>query len=322
MKKVETIKTLNSEAHALIALINNWYSAQNAPPREKQSIEQARELTRRLAQLRWRSGALEMASIEDIDLCTRSGPRRARVFRPMFETAQFTFVYVHGGGYVVGGIEDFDPECRRFANALGCNVIALSYRLAPEDPWPAGIEDVEDAIFEIYQNKIPNLKSAIILAGASAGAGISAAVCRRFLDAKITPIKLLVLLSPWLDMTLTQPSTSLYAEGFQLNLSMLQSFCRQYIPIEIANIHPELSAARNSVSKDWPETILFAAECDPLADDAALFSRRLSEAGVRHHLHFAKGMQHGCHGWWEHIPSLRSDLEWLDKTILQNALSN
>ena len=312
---------LHDEARAVITLIEEWYRSQSAPPRKDQTINQARVLMKRLAPLRWSGQAKIMASVNDVMLEARSGLHRARVYRPEKEFQPFTLIYVHGGGYVVGGIDEFDPECRRFASSLGCNVVALSYRLAPEHPWPAAVDDVEDAVLQVSRQAIPNLKGPIVLAGASAGAGLAVAVCRRLVKKSACPVRLLVLLSPWLDMTLTQPSTQLYATGHQLDLEMLTGFCKQYIPDTITKHHPELSPARNPIPNPWPETVLFAAECDPLADDTALFARRLCEANVPHHIRYARGMPHGCHGWWDHIPALNSDIEWLDKTIIQHAVS-
>jgi acetyl esterase len=303
------------EAEALARLVAAWQQEQGVPPRQQQSLAQTRDLLRRMAPLRWRNAPIEMASVEDVILPTRAGPRLARVYHPQNSTGQFTLVYIHGGGYVVGGVEEFDPECRRFAKALGCDVVSITYRLAPEHPWPAGINDGEDALAAIVGGAIPRLNGPIVLVGMSAGAGLAAAICRRSVLAGASPLRLLVLLSPWLDMTMTLPSAELYATGYQLERDMMLECCGYYIPSNVPATHPELSAARNPVPPGWPETILFAAACDPLADDAALFARRLAEAEVPHHLRFAAGMQHGCHGWWEHLPALKPDLDWFDAAV-------
>lgn len=306
---------VHPEARAVMALIAAWQDEQGAPPRAQQGIALSRELMRRMAPLRRRGPIQEMARVEDVMLPARGGARRARVYRPGAGAGPFTFVYVHGGGYVVGGIDESDAECRRFATALGCDVVSLSYRLAPEHPWPAGVDDGEDALTAVAAGAIPRLGRPIVLAGVSAGAGIAAAVTRRLVAAGTSTVRLLVLLSPWLDMTMTLPATYLYATGHQLEREPLLGFCRHYIPDGVPDTHPELSPARHPVPAGFPETILFAAECDPLADDAALFARRMTEAGIPHHARFVPGMLHGFHGWWDHMPALKPDLDWLDGTI-------
>jgi acetyl esterase len=149
----------------------------------------------------------------------------------------------------------------------------------------------------------------------SAGAGLVAAVTRRFVEAGRPLVGTLALLSPWLDMTLTSPSTYLFATGHQLERPSLLGFCRDYIPSGVADAHPELSPARHPVPGGWPRTLILAAGCDPLSDDAALFARRLDEAGVSHRTRFVPGMLHGFHGWWQRMPAIASDLAWLDEGL-------
>lgn len=311
--------SIHPQAQAVMTMIAEWQRQQGAPPRTQQTLEQSRELMRRMAPLRRRGPVQEMASVEDIALPARGGPRRARVYRPAATAGAFTLVYVHGGGYVVGGIDESDAECRRFATALGCDVVSISYRLAPEHPWPAGVDDGEDALRAILAGTLPGLAGPVVLAGVSAGAGLAAAMVRRTLVDGVSPVRLLVLMSPWLDMTLTSPSTQLYATGYILESESLAGFCRAYCPAGDALGDPELSPARHAVPAGWPETILFAAERDPLADDAALFARRLAESGTRHHVRFVSGMLHGFHGWWDHIPAIAPDIAWLDGLIRERA---
>jgi acetyl esterase len=194
-------------------------------------------------------------------------------------------------------------------------VVSISYRLAPEHPWPAGVDDGEDALRAVAEGAIPGLGGPLALAGVSAGAGLAAAMTRRLLAEGPSPVRLLVLMSPWLDMTMTLPATRIYATGHQLERESLVGFCRAYIPDGVSDDHPELSAAQSPVPPGWPETVLFAAERDPLADDAALFARRLSEAGVAHHVRFVPGMLHGFHGWWDHMPAIGADIAWLDDLV-------
>ncbi|MHB2167422.1 alpha/beta hydrolase fold domain-containing protein [Alsobacter sp. R-9] len=306
---------IHPEARALMAMIAAWQETQGLPPRAEQTLALQRDVGRRMAAIRRRGPVEPMAAIEELALPTRGGPRRARLYRPPGGPGRFTLVYIHGGGYVVGGIDDTEHECRRLAASLGVDVVAISYRLAPEHPWPAGFDDAEDAVRALASGAIPGLAPRFVLAGVSAGAGLAAAATRRLVTAGESPVALLVLMSPWLDMTMTLPATELFARGYMLERDSLVGFCRVTIPPDVAADHPELSAARHPVPAGWPPTMLFAAECDPLVDDTALFARRLAEAGVEHDVRFVPGMLHGFHGWWDHLPAIAPDIAWLDATI-------
>lgn len=306
---------IHPQARAVMAMIAAWQQEQGVPPRTQQGLALSRELMLRMAPLRRRGPVQEMASVEDVQLPARGGPRRARVYRAAGRPAPFTLVYVHGGGYVVGGIDESDAECRRFATSLGCDVVSISYRLAPEHPWPAGVDDGEDMLRAVAGGAIAGLQGPLALAGVSAGAGLAAAMTRRLLADGPSPVRLLVLMSPWLDMTLSLPATHIHATGHQLERESLVGFSQAYIPQGVPDDHPELSPARHPVPAGWPETVLFAAERDPLADDAALFARRLSEAGTAYHVRIVPGMLHGFHGWWDHMPAIEADIAWLDRIV-------
>lgn len=308
--------SLHPEARALMARLATWQRENAVPPRAEQTVAQQRHYGRLTGELRAADGLPAVAESRELTLPTRSGPRRARLIRPLVQEGLPTLVYVHGGGYVVGSIDETELEARRFALATGSNVVQVSYRLAPEDPWPAGVDDLVDALAAIRDGAVEGIDGArVTLAGVSAGAGLAAAATRRLVLQVDHSIGQLVLLSPWLDMTMTSPSGEIFASGYQLERQSLLAFCRDYIPEGTDPGHPELSAARHPVPQGWPRTILFAAGCDPLVDDAALFARRLDEAGVRHVIRVVPGMLHGFHGWFQRLPSLVPDLAWLDEEI-------
>jgi acetyl esterase len=306
---------LHSQARALLSHIADWSQRTGVPPREAQSLADSRAVFESMSALRLTGPAPEVASITDATLPTRGGMLRARVIRPGGSRLP-TLIYLHGGGYVVGSVVATESEARRFAAAVPANVVSISYRLAPEHPWPAAVDDVEDAVLAIAGGAVPDLAvGALALVGSSAGAGAAAAATRRLLKRDTAPIGLLVLLSPWLDLTLTSPSTSLFGTGYLLERTVLEGYCGHYVPPGLGRDHPELSPARHPVPAGWPRTLVFGAASDPLADDAALFTRRLAEAGVRHSSRIVPGMPHGFNGWWQHLPVLRPELDGLDAAI-------
>lgn len=307
---------LHPETQAFMDRLAAWQAENAVPPRVEQTVQESHHWHRRTALLRPRETQPVMASEEDITLPTRAGLRRARVYWPHAPGPLPTLVYVHGGGYVVGGIEETEAETRRFAAGVPANVVSVSYRLAPEHPWPAGVDDVEDMVLAVAGGAVEGLRSGLLaLAGVSAGAGLAAAAARRLAERGASPIGLLVLLSPWLDMTLTSPASRIFGRGYQLEREPLMEFCNHYVPGGMSFDHPELSPALHPTRAQFPRTILFAAQCDPLADDAALFARRLAEAGVPHDCRHVPGMLHGFHGWYGLLPSIRHELAWLDGRI-------
>ena len=140
---------VHPEAQALMARLVAFQQEHSIPPRAEQSVEQQRHYSRMNAILRQPETETRLASVEDVMLDTRAGPRRARVYRPLASGPLPTLVYVHGGGYILGGIEETEAETRRFAASIPANVVSLSYRLAPEHPWPAAVDDVEDQVSAI-----------------------------------------------------------------------------------------------------------------------------------------------------------------------------
>jgi len=223
-------------------------------------------------------------------------------------------VFFHGGGFVFGDLDIYDAACTDIALGLDLPLLSIDYRLAPEHPWPAAIEDVVDVVRLIAGGGLGKAPRRIALMGVSAGAGLAAAATRRLAASGDNPVELLALLSPWLDLTLSSPSATLYGTGFFQELSQLADFADAYAPAGADRAHPEMSPARHPVTPGWPRTILLAAELDPLADDAALFARRLAEAQVPHDIRYARGMLHGFHTWWHRI-DIEEDLAWLDDRL-------
>jgi acetyl esterase len=308
---------LHPETQAFLEHLKAWQAERGVPPRTEQGVDESRHWHREQALLRPRASQPVMAAEDDAIVPTRGGPRHVRVYRPDAAGPLPTLVYVHGGGYVVGGIVETEAETRRLAASIPANVVSVSYRLAPEHPWPAPVDDIEDLLAAVLRGTLTGVAPGpVALAGVSAGAGLAAAAARRLAGrGEANAVSLLVLMSPWLDMTLTTPSSRIFGRDYQLEREPLMEFCNHYVPAATGFDHPELSPALHPVPKGFPATVLFAAECDPLADDAALFARRLAEAGVPHALRHVPGMLHGFHGWYGLIPAMQPDLAWLDGEI-------
>ncbi|MEJ1157226.1 alpha/beta hydrolase [Prosthecomicrobium sp. N25] len=311
---------LRDDVQAMMRDIAAWQQANAVPPRAEQTVADMRSIYSRQAELRETDAVPTVAEERDATAETRAGHRRVRVFTPDAPGPLPVVVYVHGGGYVIGGIDETAAEARRLAAGIPAQVVSISYRLAPEHPWPAAIEDVEDQISDIaagYVDGVP--RGPLAVAGTSAGAGLAVAATLRLIERKRCPVALLALMSPCLDLTLSSPSVDLYGTGYQLERASMERFAELYVPAGMDRAHPDLSPARHPVPDRFPPTILFAAECDPLADDAALFARRLAEAGIRYRLRHVQGVTHGFNNWFGRLPSTAADLDLLHKAIAEEA---
>jgi acetyl esterase len=307
---------LHPEVTALISRLTAWQQENGVPPRTGQNFPEQRHWGRVQFPLKNTIEERAGVDVEKSTIATRGGNRPIRVYRPEAGAALPTVVFVHGGGYAVGGLDDVHHEALRLAKELPANVVSISYRLAPEHPWPAGIDDGEDIIEAIAAGAITGLATqAIAFGGVSAGAGLAVAVTKRLMAKGNSPIGILFLMSPWLDMTQTLPSTQLYATGHILERSSLDLFIAAYRGKDTPMEHPELSPARHKVPENWPATVILSAECDPLADDAAVFSRRLAESDIPHVWRVARGMPHAFHAWVGQIPSATVETEWMDGRI-------
>ena len=293
------------------------YAAEGVDTTPPLSIETRRHLARVSLAVRAPVEWPPLAEIRDVTVPTRGGPRAARVFRPDAPGPLPVILYFHGGGYVAGGISENSPEAHRLAFAQPALVVSFSYRLAPEHPYPAGVEDGVDALgwLATHAASLGGDPARIAVAGSSAGAGLAAAVIRRALAQAGPPVRLAILLSPWLDVFQDSASARTYATGFGLEKAALDEMRDLYLAGRTPPDDPHVSPARHPLPAGWPPTVLLAAECDPLSDDARTFAGRLAAAGVDHVLRFGEGMPHIFHGGWAAMPATAPHVDWLDREI-------
>jgi acetyl esterase len=308
---------LHPDAVAFAERTAALYAAEGIDTAPPVTVETRRRMARASLPVRAPAEWPPLAEIRDVPVPTRAGPRMARIFRPDAPGPLPVILYFHGGGYVAGGIAENSPEAHRLAAAQPALVVSFSYRLAPEDPFPAGVDDGEDALGWLAANaaSLGADPARIALSGSSAGAGLAAAVIRRSLANGGPAVRLAILLSPWLDVFQDSASARTFATGYGLETAALDAMRDLYLAGRTAPDDPHVSPARHPLPAGWPATVLLAAECDPLADDARAFARRLAVAGVDHVLRFGEGMPHIFHGGWAAMPATAPHVEWLDREV-------
>lgn len=289
------LAALHPQSQAYLRQAAEWWTARGLPPIYRLTPAAAREA---VADFRREFAAplAPMDLVEDHELEARSGARRVRIFRPWtaHEEALPVVLYFHGGGYVVGGIEESEHEARRLATILPALVVSASYRLGPEHPFPAAVEDGYDALLWAAHNagRYGGDMRRLVVGGTSAGGGLAAAVTRLAVRENGPRIALNYLFCPWLDLTFGEPSVTVFGAGYGLDRDELEWFARGYLGATAGAADPLISPALHPVPAQMPPTIILAAECDPLVDEAKTYTRRLEEAGAPVMLYPAPGMIH------------------------------
>ena len=229
----------------------------------------------------------DVASVRDIVIPSHGGDQPARVYSPS-DGAPGVVVYFHGGGWVIGSVEDWDASCRALAVASGCDVVSVEYRLAPEHIFPAAADDAYDAVAWVASAAGLAAGRPVIVAGDSAGGNLAAVAALRARDAGGPPIALQVLVYPVTDCDLDRGSYHQYAGSeLILNRGDMVWFWDHYVPDLGARAHPDASPLRAADLAGLPPAYVITAEHDPLRDEGFAYAERLRAARVPvEHRHF------------------------------------
>ena len=226
----------------------------------------------------------DLAATEDTTVPGAAGPQKARIYRPHADGPTATYLFIHGGGFVVGDIESYDFQARTLAERMGVTVISVDYRLAPEDPWPAAPDDAE-AIARWVLDNIDVLGGdphRVLIGGDSAG-GILAAVAAQTLIDEQPGFAGLIVMYPAIDLSRGYPSVEEHAAGPVLTAEALMLFGPGYVGKAIEQ-GVDLTDRRISPICfdrlcDMPPTLVVTAEYDVLRDAGQAYAARAAEAG-------------------------------------------
>src|ERR1700727_1729475 len=217
-----------------------------------------------------------------------------RVFEPC-EPRGGTVVYLHGGGWVVGDVETPDPLCRRVANVTGARVVSVGYRLAPEHPFPAGLDDAEHVLRWVGEQRADE---PVGVAGDSAGASLAAGLALRARDREI-PLAAQLLFYPATDPSMASKSQAENGRGYFLTGADMAWFYRQYLPALGDESEPEVGLAYAEANLAYANVnrvaaaVVATAEFDPLRDEGAAYADRLKNSGVPTEYAPGPGLIHG-----------------------------
>ena len=236
----------------------------------------------------------ERCTIEDFTIPVRHGLVTARSYYPLgADSALPGVVYLHGGAFVRGSLDTHDRLCRKLCVRGELIVIAIAYRLAPEERFPGAHHDAADATSWVseHADRLGINAESLAIAGDSSGGALAASVA---LASRVegTTLKAQGLLCPALDATMSSDSIERHKDGPLLTRTALRWAYDMYLP----HIEDRRSSlASPLLTQDLvgaPPAVIVSAEVDPVADDADRYGKRLAAAGVRVRAHEYEGMPH------------------------------
>lgn len=225
----------------------------------------------------------EIASIRDETIRGPGGPLKVRLYRPSFSWRPIpALLYLHGGGWTFGDLESHDTLCRQLAQATGHAILAVDYRLAPEHPFPAALDDAWAALEWLTTNArlLAIDPVAIGIAGDSAGGNLAAVTALRARDEGGPNLKVQVLIYPCVDLVATAASHTARADGYLLTRRSYMRYVANYLGDATGALDWRVSPARAAELAGLPPTIVVTAGFDPLLDEGRQYAGRLAAAGV------------------------------------------
>jgi acetyl esterase len=216
-------------------------------------------------------------------------------------------LYIHGGGWWSGSVEDSDPSCRTKALDLDAVVVSVEYRLAPENPFPAGLDDCFTAAQWLFDSaeSLDIDPTRIVVCGASAGGNLAAAVTLKARAAGGPRFAAQVLEVPGMDLQMTGGSMDLYAEGYGFTRAALDE-CRDFYCAGADPTDPLISPLFAELH-DLPPALVTTCEYDPVRDSGEQFAAKLAEAGVPTVMRRWDGIAHGCGELDAILPDIAAD---------------
>ena len=253
-----------------------------------------------------------VGSVRDRTIPGPGGPISVRVYQPDGYGPHGVLVYFHGGGYVMCSIDTHDTLCRQLCNRGRCVVVSVDYRLAPEHPFPAGLDDAIAAMQWVQDNaaEVNGDRSRVAVGGDSAGANFSAVAALVNRDDSRRPgLRLQLLLYPGTDRRGGYASLVENGEGYLLSTAMRQWFGRLYIPATADLADWRLSPmCATSVDGLAPAHVV-TAEFDPLRDEGDAYAERLASSGVPVEHRRVPGMIHGLMQYGALVPEVMTEID-------------
>lgn len=276
-----------------VAVLLKWFEA-TAEPGSVSSVSPAelREWYNEMPKLK----GVALQSVEDRKIPGPQGKIPIRIYTAEVTGMRPVIVYYHGGGWVIGGIETHDTVARYLSKASGGIVVSVDYRLAPENPFPAALEDAYAALQWVSENAMSfgGDPTRIAVAGDSAGGNLAAVVSLRSRDDNGPQIRCQALVYPVTNLaSFDTESYNNFATGFFLTKEEMKWFRSHYLPKQEDWVDPYASPLLARDHSHLPPAVVITAQFDPLRDEGEAYAEKLRQAGVPVELIRYDGMIHG-----------------------------
>ena len=293
-------------AQAVLDILN----APGVPPLDELPLDAARTAYDQLAGF--------AGELTPVRLMTEhsAGSVPVRVCWPEGNGPHPVLIWVHGGGGVLGSAAGYDPQARDLCVRANCIVVNVDYRLAPEHPFPAGLNDVR-TVAEWVLTDLPDLGGdphRVAVAGDSAGANLAAVLANELPGA----FRLQALIYPVVDMTMSYPSISENGDGLLLTRAAMTWFLNQYLDgADPQDPRASPIYAEQAVLAKAPPALVITAEFDPLRDEGEAYRDRLRAAGVPVEHQRYDGMIHAFYAMRGMIPAANDALDQVAAALLR-----
>lgn len=262
--------------------------------------------------------------VEDRDISGPAGPVAIRIYWPTTDSVAPlpAIVYFHGGGFVIGDLDSYDGTCRQHAVGTGAIVVSVDYRLAPEHPYPAAVEDAWAATLWVAEHaaEIGAEPTRIAVAGDSAGGNIAAVMAQQARDNAGPGLVFQLLWYPSVLWDSSLPSFTENAEAPILDSAAIAQFSRWYAGnVDLLNPPPGMAPGRATNLAGLPAAYIGVAGHDPLRDDGMRYGELLAAADVPVEVHNATTMVHGYLGYAGIVPAATAGMD-RGLAALRNAL--
>ncbi|MBL8439318.1 MAG: alpha/beta hydrolase [Zoogloeaceae bacterium] len=307
--------SLDPQARALLDMVYRV----GAPRFHELSVEQARRSMEKLL-FAFRPDAPAVASVTEVPIPRgHDGVLLARYYRPISAepgTRLPLLIYYHGGGWCIGDVSSYDVACRELANFSHCAVLSVEYRLAPEQPFPAAVNDALLALDWAFDNAdlLEVDSESIALGGDSAGGNLAIVTALQARNRSGPALRHLLLVYPSTEMISDRPSRTTYGDGYFLDRESLVWFYERYVPQGNTDDWRASPMKADSLV-NLPPMTLITAGCDPLVDDCLAFADRVrAEGGSVVHKNF-EGMVHGFFTLGKYFAQANQAVEYAGQAI-------
>lgn len=256
------------------------------------TVARAREMVK--AMLAMRGEPEPVANVVDRMIPGPGGEIPIRIYTPQGSAPFPVLLFFHTGGWMIGNLDSQDPMCRRLTNVAGCIVVSVDYRLAPEHPFPAAVEDSYAATAWVvaHATEFQGDPSRIAIGGDSAGANLATVVATMARDQDGPPLLFQLMLFPGTDFRLNSSTMEELGEGYNVTRSQMIWIRENYVPGKEDWTNPLASPMLTPDLSKLPPALIITAEYDPLRDDGEAYGTRLKEAGVPVTVSRYEGMIH------------------------------